>query len=176
MSASDASRDPGAIPLTIGYVAGAHGIRGEVKVRLHHPDSEALFTADKLTARMRTGETRMLRPECARPQGKFLLVGFEKVVTRTHAEELKGATLIALSDTLPPLEEDEFYLESIRGFQVVTEDGRKVGTLQDFLTTNIDIMIVRDNEQEHLIPILDDTIRSTSDHTVTVRVVEGLLD
>ena len=176
MSASGPSSNRGAISLTIGYIAGAHGIRGEVKVRLHHPDSEALFTAEHLLARLRTGEERILRPESARPQGKFLLVGFEDITNRNQAEELKGATLTASSEHLPPLDEDEIYLESIRGFRVVTEDGRDLGVLKDFLVTNIDILVVHQDAQEHLIPLLEETIRNTSDDTVTVRVPEGLLD
>jgi 16S rRNA processing protein RimM len=176
VSASGPLENRSAIPLTIGFIAGAHGVRGEVKVRLHHPDSEALFTAEHILAHLRSGEERELRPERVRPQGKFLIVGFEGVTDRSRAEALKGSTLIVSSDALPSLDNDEFYLESIRGFQVLAEDQRSLGVIADFLVTNMNILVVQSDTEEHLIPILEDTIRSTSDGIVTVRVAEGLLD
>ncbi|MDD3445319.1 MAG: ribosome maturation factor RimM [Zavarzinia sp.] len=115
----------------VGAIAGAHGIRGDVKVKP--------FTEDPLdvgaygpvfTAR---GISLKLQP--VRVQGQALIARIEGVADRNAAEALRGQRLYVPRDALPETDEDEFYHADLLGLPVVDGAGETIGTvrtIQDF--------------------------------------------
>ena len=94
-------------------VAGAHGIGGEVKLKLFTDDLTPYrsFNEGALTA-------TSLRGNIAR---------FAEIGDRTAAEALRGMTLTVARDTLPALPEGEFYHADLIGLAVQLPDGEPVG-------------------------------------------------
>jgi 16S rRNA processing protein RimM len=60
------------------------------------------------------------------------LVALEGVGSRTEAERLQGFFVSAPRESLPPPAEDEIYQADLIGLQVVTTDGRLLGTADGF--------------------------------------------
>jgi 16S rRNA processing protein RimM len=118
--------------ILVGHIAGAFGVRGDVRV--------TSFTADPMTL----AEYRDLRradgspaPELsgARPVKGGLVARATGVETREQAEALRGLKLHVLREALPAPDEDEFYLTDLVGMRVETPDGQVLGAVravQDF--------------------------------------------
>ena len=165
--------------LQVGYIPGPHGLRGEVRVHLHSPESEVLSQVDVLQASPRSGPPLALHITAVRPHKREWLVTFREISDRTAAEALKGATLHVSPDSLPPLGEDEFYLEQILGYRVIDRTAGPLGTVRGFLTTTIEMLSVVDDEgRETLVPLLDGVVEELDDsnRTVFVALPDGLLD
>ena len=164
--------------LEIGRVGRARGLRGEVLVRLANRDSESL--APGRVVRLGTDWASAATHTVARVQGHSsnLAVAFEDVSDRTAAEKLRGLTLFVDWKDLPPLGEDEFYFEELRGCEVVHRDGRRLGTVVGLFETNAAMLVVRGDAGEHYIPVLEGFVSDINHEArrITVDPPEGLLD
>ena len=83
-------------------VAGAHGIKGEVRLKLFGDSAESLAQHPQLFV---GGSERRLTS--VRPAGKGAVARFEGVADRNTAELLRGSLIEIDRDALPPLAEDE---------------------------------------------------------------------
>ncbi len=163
--------------IELGYISAAHGLRGEVKVTLFNPDSTFFRDAEDVVVRRKDKTESQHGIESVRGSKKGYIVGLTDVFDRNQAEALKGSTLLADVST-PSEEDDEFYLEQIRGFQVHDDVHGHLGTIQSFMLTSMDIMVVKGEAfGEVLLPVFDDTIREVqwTEKTVQVQTPEGLI-
>lgn len=103
--------EPGKVVLAV--VTGAHGVGGEVKLKL--------FTDDLSPYRAFNGGTLTLASVRAN------IARFAEVADRTAAEALRGTALTVVRAELPPLGEGEYYHADLIGLPVVTPDGGAVG-------------------------------------------------
>ncbi len=131
--------------IDIGRIAKAHGIKGEVRVVMHNPESDLVGAGRVLIARA-TGkaldgkkaaaavvtDTR-LRVTRVRAGTGALIVTFAEVADRTAAEALHGQTIFVARDEFPPLEDGEFYACDIEGAAVHGEDGELVGNVTELV-------------------------------------------
>ena len=161
--------------IEVGYIAGAHGIRGEVKVKLYNPESTILFDEENFILRAPKGSTQKVTIHAIREGSKCFLVAFKGVMNRNRAEELKGDAILVET---PPEDGDEVYLEALRGYHVQDEVHGPLGKIQSFMLTSLDILVVRDDDRnEALVPLLPDTIVEINheEKQLTVRTPEGLI-
>ncbi len=120
--AAPAADDGRRIPLAA--VAGAHGIKGEVRLKLFSDSSESLARHSKLFV---GGAPRRLLG--VRDGGKFAVARFEGIADRTAAEGLRGSLVEIDRADLPPLEEGEYYHADLIGSPCVDGDGRALGSV-----------------------------------------------
>ena len=99
----------------LGAVIGAHGIKGEVRVKTFTLSPDTLDAYGPLT----TDDGRRLSVSALRPgkQGEAV-VRFDGVADRDAAEALKGRQLFVPRDALPAPEADEFYYADLIGLAV----------------------------------------------------------
>ena len=118
--------------ILVGRIAGAFGVRGDLRVTSFTADPMALAgfrdlrRADGSPAPALTG---------ARPVKGGLVARAAGVETREQAEALRGLKLHVLREALPAPEEDEFYLTDLVGLKVETPEGKVLGAVrgvQDF--------------------------------------------
>tara|TARA_B100001179_G_C18450206_1_gene342714 strand:+ start:101 stop:604 length:504 start_codon:yes stop_codon:yes gene_type:complete len=111
--------------IVLGVISGAHGIRGEVKLRSFTEPPEAILSYPSL--RGADGKAYALRQKgSAKNQ---LICTVEGITSRNDAELLKNKELGVNRSELPPAADDEFYLEDFSGLDVVLEDGTPYGTV-----------------------------------------------
>ena len=110
-------------PVTLAAVAGAHGVRGEVRLKLF---AESL---DSLT-RHRTVQVggRTLTLEAVKP-GKTPVARFAEITDRSAAESLRGGLVTVSRSALPPLEEGEYYHADLIGLPCVNALGEVIGSV-----------------------------------------------
>ncbi|GAA5120483.1 ribosome maturation factor RimM [Haloechinothrix salitolerans] len=119
--------------VTVGRVAKAHGIGGELAVDVRTDSPELRFAVGAvLTAKKRGQPARSLTVASARSHGNRLLLRCEEVAGRDDAETLRGALLLADTDDLPPTEDpDEFYDHELAGLAAEFVDGTPAGTVRE---------------------------------------------
>jgi 16S rRNA processing protein RimM len=109
--------------VALAAVAGAHGIGGEVRLKLFAESAESL----KRHKRMRAGD-RLLTILAVR-EGALPIVRFAEIADRNAAEALRGTLLTVPRAALPPLEEGEYYHSDLIGLPCGTEAGEPLGTV-----------------------------------------------
>ena len=109
--------------ICLGVITGAHGLRGEVRVRTFG-DGSALDAYGPVSdaAGSRTFEILGLRPT-----KNGVLARFEGVGDRTQAENLKGTELYVERRALPDPGPDEFYHADLIGLAARSVDGKALG-------------------------------------------------
>ena len=112
--------------ICIAQIGGAHGIRGEVKLKS--------FTADPMAVKdygllEREDGGASLEIETVRPAKTHLVARFRGVSDRDAAERLTNLKLFVPRERLPPPSADEFYHADLIGLSAVTADGTEVGTI-----------------------------------------------
>lgn len=120
---SEAPRDN---MICVGALAGAHGVRGDVRLKSFCADPRAIETYQPLFDE--TG--RSWRFTLKGPVKGGFIARLEGVGSREEAEALKGTRLYAPREALPPLEEDEFYHADLIGLEVVDTGGDRIGRVK----------------------------------------------
>ncbi|MBU1379085.1 MAG: ribosome maturation factor RimM [Alphaproteobacteria bacterium] len=118
--------------IQVGRVAGAFGVRGEVRITSFTADPVALVDYKDLK---REDGSPGLTLTSGRAAKGSIIVRAKEVETRDQAEALRGLKLYIARDSLPAPEEDEFYVTDLVGLKVETAEGEALGvvkTVQDF--------------------------------------------
>ena len=146
--------------LELGYVARAHGLKGEVAVRTFDPESETLDFVERVLVRPRTGPERVMRIESVRPTPKEMLVVFEEVEGRAAAEALVGATVLAFREDLEPPAEDEYFQGDLVGLTAVDEAGNVLGRVEELWSTGeVPNLVIRaEGKEELVVPFAEDFV------------------
>ena len=110
--------------IALAAVAGAHGVKGEVRLKLFSESAESLSHHQRLF--VGGVERRLLS---VREGGKIAVARFEGVADRSAAEALRGSLVEVDRSALPALEEGEYYYADLVGLQAFDQDGNPVGTV-----------------------------------------------
>ena len=105
-------------------IAGAHGISGEVRLKLFAEGVDSL----KRHTLFHAGE-RVLTLKSVKPGSAGAIARFAEIADRSAAEALRGTLLTVPRDALPPLDEGEYYHADLLGLPCVTAGGRLLGTV-----------------------------------------------
>lgn len=104
-------------------VAGAHGVTGEVRLKLFGEGAQALSRYTSFNGGALTLKT-------VRDDGKGGAVArFAEVSGRAAAEALRGTQLTVPRSALPPLAEGEYYHADLLGLSAVSDTGEAIGTV-----------------------------------------------
>src|SRR5438270_138909 len=108
--------------IALAAVAGAHGVKGEVRLKLFSDSAKNLSVHEKLY--VGDAERRLL---AVRDSGKTAVARFEGVNDRSAAEALRGLLVEVVRSALPPLDEGEYYHADLIGLPAVDGAGMAVG-------------------------------------------------
>ena len=109
-------------PVTLAAIAGAHGVRGEVRLKLFGEGAEALRAFSVFEA----GD-RKLTLKSVRPANQGAVATFVEITDRGAAETLRGTLLTVPRSALPALGEGEYYHHDLLGLPCVSTDGAAIG-------------------------------------------------
>ncbi|MBK9070679.1 MAG: 16S rRNA processing protein RimM [Myxococcales bacterium] len=138
--------------IAIGYVAGVHGVRGEILARTDDPSSDVLEHLETLFI-----GTRSFTVAQARPTPKGVLLRLEGVVTRNEAETLRSQPISAHRDDLIE-DEDDVLLQDMIGCRVLASDGAAWGEVVGIEWGLQDRLIIEDDEFERQVPVVDELV------------------
>ncbi len=113
--------------LCVGVFVGAHGVRGDLRVKSFTDDPEDLVSYGPLTDAGGTREFKLRILGSARGMMRAHMDGVED---RNAAEALAGVELYAARDRLPEPEGGEFYYADLVGLRAERPDGSLYGTVR----------------------------------------------
>jgi 16S rRNA processing protein RimM len=106
------------------------GLKGFVKVKPFSGETAHLSGLGRVT--LRQGENEETRKvEELVFQSSALLLRFSGIQSPEAATALKGAEVIVDSEYAAPLKEGEYYVEDLKGLEVVTATGQSLGCITD---------------------------------------------
>jgi 16S rRNA processing protein RimM len=112
--------------ICVAQIGGAHGLRGEVKLKSFTADPMAVSDYGPLTTEDGSATFEI---EAVRPAKGHLVARFRGIGDRDTAERLANVRLFVPRERLPPLARDEFYHADLIGLSAVTADGTEIGTV-----------------------------------------------
>lgn len=111
--------------VTLAAITGAHGVTGEVRLKLFGEGVESLKGFHAFDA-----DGRALTAQKIKDDGKGgAIARFAEVADRNAAEALRGTLLTVPRSALPDLPEGEYYYADLIGLAAVSEAGEPLGTV-----------------------------------------------
>ena len=110
----------------LGAVAGAHGIKGEVRIKVFGERADDFASYGSLKSEDGARRFDIVR---SRVSGPVVVAKIKGVNDRTAAEKLKGERLYVERSSLPEPEEEEWYHADLIGLGVEQPDGTRLGTI-----------------------------------------------
>ncbi len=108
--------------VALAAVAGAHGVKGELRLKLFTDSLDSLKRHERVFI---DGGERSL--ESIRPGSAGAIARVEGVEDRSAAEALRGSLVEVDRSALPPLEDGEYYHADLIGLECVDGDGTPLG-------------------------------------------------
>lgn len=155
--------------IQIGEIATAHGIKGFVKLRSFVED-ETLLTGDNVFTSENGDKTVKITLKNA-IKGDWV-AEVKGVADRNAAEILRGTKLYIDRDALPQADDGEYYIEDLKGMNVVDKDGKALGTvlsIENFGASDL-IDIKPESGASYYVPFTDDTVIDVDFETRTITV------
>jgi len=154
----------------VGYVARAHGLRGEVRVHLHAPESTVLLEVDAVVV-----GGRELAIESARPANGAVLLALEGVDGRDAADALRGQT-VEVDRAAIPLAAGEYLLQDLPGCTVVDVSGAEIGVVANVIPGAQPILVIHGGGHERMLPAVPEFVREVdvAGRRVVVEMPEDL--
>ncbi|KQV47895.1 ribosome maturation factor RimM [Massilia sp. Root335] len=117
--------------IQVGYIAGAYGLRGGVRVTPHSMDADALLSVKTWWIDKPSLHTVKVRN--AKYHSGDVTATLADVDDREMAEALKGATVQVSRADFPELPEDEYYWTDLIGLDTVNLQGEALGKVTDMM-------------------------------------------
>ena len=111
-------------PVTLAVIIGAHGVAGEVRLKLFGEGPESLKSYKSFDAAGATLTLKSVRPG---PNGA--VARFAEIGDRSAAEALRGTDITVPRSALPPLGEGEYYHADLIGLPCTASTGEALGTI-----------------------------------------------
>ena len=149
--------------VALAAVAGAHGVKGELRLKLFADSVESLARHSHLYVGGREYALRDIKDG-----GKTAIARFEGISDRTAAEALRGSLVEIDRDALPALEEGEYYHADLVGLPCVDEHGAPLGTVvavENFGAGDL-LEVERLDGKRSLIPFRDPIARMDAEQII----------
>lgn len=149
--------------VALAAVAGAHGVKGELRLKLFADSIESLARHSHVFV---GGRELALRD--VKDGGKTAIARLEGVSDRSAAEALRGQLVEIDRDKLPPLEEGEYYHADLIGLPCVDEEGKPLGkvvAIENFGAGDL-LEVEKPNGPRSLIPFREPMARQDGEHIV----------
>ena len=177
LSESNANR------VELGRILGAHGLRGQVRVKVFGDDAGNLVQCDEIWLASEQDD-----PNPQLHKARYVGTGrpgevrlqLDTIGDRDEATALRGKIVLAQAGILQPLAAGEFYWHELIGCEVQTEAGDVVGTVREIWETGAhDVLVVRNEAgRQNLIPTAREITQNIDleNQRIVVAGLPGLID
>lgn len=136
--------------IVLGEIAGAHGLRGEIRVRISGDAPDHLLAVETIWLGRRAGDPEARRHtviEAGLARTGEVRLRLQGIDHRDKVQALVGLLVTAPPSVLPELPEGEFYWYELIGCRVESDAGESVGTVREIWETGAhDVLLVEDED------------------------------
>ncbi len=158
--------------VSVGAITGAHGIKGEVKLRSFTAVPGAIAGYSPLQTKT-GGRIEIVK---LRVQKDGFIAVLKGVTSRNAAEALKGTELFVPRVALPEPEDGEVYVHDLIGLPVLLKDGTRLGEvvgLENYGASDLLDVKIDGRRDTLLIPMVDAFVVSADAEKVVVDLPDG---
>ncbi len=165
--------------LEIGQIVNTFGVKGMVKVKPFTDDTKKRFDNLKKVYIQNKNTRKEYEIEEVKYHKEMVLIKFKGVESLDEANLLRNYYLVVDRDKEEPLEEGTYYIVDMIGLEVYTDEGEKLGILDDvFNSGSSDIYVVK-NElgKQILLPAIEDVVKKIDieQRKMIVHLIPGLM-
>ena len=166
--------------LEIGQIVNTFGIKGFVKVKPFTENTKKRFDNLKTVYIKKKNTRKEYEIEEVKYHKEMVLIKFKTIDTIEEAESLRNSYLVIDRENEKPLEEGTYYIVDMIGLEVFTDEGKKLGILEDVYSSNLscDLYVVKDELGKTItLPAIEDVILDIDmeKRKMTVHLVKGLV-
>ena len=174
--------------VTVGYVSGAYGIAGWVRIKPYSDDADALLNVRRWwLGKPESPELRDIDMLQAKSHGGDVVAQLMGVADRNASEALKGYEVRIARSHFPALSDNEFYWLDLIGLAVENLQGEQLGVVADLMDNGAHPILrvikpaadgAQDGEAsktpETLIPFVDHFVKTVDQTAKKITVDWGL--
>ena len=150
-------------PVTLAVITGAHGVTGEVRLKLFTDDVASL----KVHTQFNEGALTL---KSVRAGSHGAIARFAEITDRNTVEAMRGTELAVPRDALPPLADGEYYHADLIGLPCVTTEGTAVGTciaVENFGASDV-LEIERPDKKTFMVPMIVSVVPEWSEERIVI--------
>lgn len=151
-------------PVTLAAIVGAHGVTGEVRLKLFGEGTDSL-------SRFKSFNEGALTLKKLRSDNKGgAIARFAEIADRNAAERLRGTALSVPRAALPELAEGEYYHADLIGLPAFSDAGEPLGAVvavENFGAGDV-IEIERSNGKRFMVPMREEAVPEWSRERLVV--------
>ncbi len=150
-------------PVTLAVIIGAHGVAGEVRLKLFTDDVGSLKAH-------KTFNGGALTMTSVRPGTNGAIARFAEITDRNTVEAMRGTELAVPRDALPPLGDGEYYHADLIGLPCISTEGATVGTciaVENFGASDV-LEIERPDKKTFMVPMIAAVVPEWSDERIVI--------
>ena len=165
--------------IEIGQIVNTFGIKGMVKIKPFTENTKKRFDNLKKVYIKTKKEKKEYEIEEIKYHKEMVLAKFKGIETIEEAEKFRNSYLLINRENEKPLEKGTYYIVDMVGLEVYTDEGEKLGILDDiFNSGSSDIYVVK-NElgKQILLPAIKEVIKNIDmeNRKITVHLIKGLM-
>ncbi|MFN0045408.1 MAG: ribosome maturation factor RimM [Sphingorhabdus sp.] len=139
--------------VTLAAISGAHGVTGEVRLKLFAENLDSL-------KRYKSFNDGSLTVKSLRPTKDGAIARFAEINDRNTAEKLRSTVLTVPREALPELAEGEYYYSDLLGLPCVSTDGTDLGkciAVENFGASDV-LEIQHPDGKKFMVPMTKDAV------------------
>lgn len=162
----------------VGQIVNTQGLKGEVRV---YPFTDDMYRFDDLNSFYLGKDLETVwNVERVRYKGNMVIMKIKNIDTVEMAEKLKNKFMYVSREESKDLEEGEFFIADMIGIDVLTVEGKHVGTLKEVLqyAANDVYVIKGEDDKEILIPAVMKFVPTIDiqERKMIIDPIAGMLD
>ena len=165
--------------MKFGQIVNTFGIKGMVKVKPFTENTKKRFDNLKKVYIKNKNEKKEYEIEEVKYHKEMVLIKFKGIENPEQANMLRNSYLVIDRENEKPLEEGTYYIVDMIGLEVYTEEGKKIGILDDiFNSGSSDIYVVKDElGKQILLPAIEEVIKriDMKERKMIVHLIPGLM-
>ena len=151
----------------IGKIVNTHGIKGEVKIKSNIKHKDLVFKKNNIVRI----DNDNLTINTYRVHKDFGMLTFKEIENINDVLKYKGKELYIEKNQI---DESILFDEDYIGLEVYSD--RYIGVVENIISNNKqDILVVKNEDKEYLIPLIDEFIKSV-DEKIIIEEIDGLID
>lgn len=151
----------------IGKIVNTHGIKGEVKIKSNIKHKDLVFKKNNIVRI----DNDNLTINTYRVHKDFDMLTFKEIENINDVLKYKGKELYIEKNQI---DESILFDEDYIGLEVYSD--RYIGVVENIISNNKqDILVVKNEDKEYLIPLIDEFIKSV-DEKIIIEEIDGLID
>ena len=163
----------------VGQIVNTFGIKGQVKVKPFTDEIER-FEELKNVYICQKEEMRQVEIEKVSYHKDMVLLKLKGIDDMSAAEKLKGLYLKIDRKDAKKLPKDTYFIADLLGLEVYTDEGKRLGLVDDiFPTGSNDVYVIKDElGKQILLPSIPEVLKKIDleKGIITVHLLKGLID